>query len=198
MLRKSFFVLSVLLLSFYIGNAQKFHFFCINIGEESNGEYIVNQINTVMKTITEKDSFVVYIRAGYEGSKLYRSVVIRDKAEWNETAPVIGRLKQYSVRYEEEVKDMMALFEPKYKFEKEVLSAKMPIYVYWFADQYYYNNYGKLLLMKFYYSCMGDKTWVKCFVSPDKEMQDVNSFQSLLDPSFVDYVKNNVEMKVKY
>lgn len=192
------------LFSLYMGEAQRFYFFCINIGENSDGNYIAEQIDAVLQhsNLSKDDAFIVYIRGGANQSgKMYDSYLIEDMNVWKEKKSKISGLKQYSVLPKPEVDNLLRLFQDKYEVKGNSLTPKCDIYVYWFADKNYYENYGSDILLKLYVSCMdknmnvGNKgnTWRQCNVYADRPGGFPNmSFGELLKSPVVQY--GNIKM----
>lgn len=157
------------MLSLFIGNAQQYHFFCVNIGENSDGDYIAGVINSVLDNMKAGDTFTIYLRGGVSQSgKIFDSEVIEDRQRWNEVAQVLKYVETYSVLPKPEMDNMMRLFQSHYTVTEAGLSPKGNITVYWFGDRKYYKNYGQSLFLKFYYTCAGELTWQQCFLCPDK------------------------------
>lgn len=194
-MKKSLLLLFVLLFSLSLGKAQNFHFFCINIGENSEGDYIVEMINDVLKNISSGDEFRVYIRGGINNNgKMFDAYIIDNMEDWTEVSPKISKLKQYSVLPKPEYDNMLRQFQNKYEIIGQTLTPKNDIYVYWFADKLYYERYGSEILLKFYSSCMGDKTWKQCNVYPDRRgLFSGMSFGQLVDNPFAKY--DNIKIK---
>lgn len=189
MSRKSIYILLFLFMSAFISSAQNFYFFCINVGENSDGSYIAGKIDDQLKKLGPNGSFIIYIRGGvaFKDGETYDAVVVDKMEDWNNIKGKINKVKRCSVLPEPEVDNMMRRFdrESVYEVKNHCLSKKKNISVFWFADKDYYNNYGEKLLLKFYYSCMGEKTWDKCVLFPDKGDAFANeSFQELLKTSF--------------
>lgn len=194
-MKKNILLLLVLLFSLSMGKAQNFHFFCINIGENSEGDYIVEQIDEVLNKISSDDEFMVYIRGGINNNgKMFDAYIVDNKEDWKEVSPKISRLKQYSVLPKPEYDNLLRQFQNKYEIKNQSLTPNKNIYVYWFADKFYYEHYGSEILLKFYSSCMGDKTWVQCNVHPDRRglFADL-SFSQLVNNPFVRYA--NIKIK---
>ena len=194
-MRKSILLFLVLLISLSMGKAQNFHFFCINIGENSDGDYIVEQIGDVLNKISSEDEFMVYIRGGINNNgKMFDAYIIDNMEDWNEVSPKISKLKQYSVLPKPEYDNLLRQFQNKYEIKDQTLIAKKNIYVYWFADKLYYERYGGDILLKFYSSCMGNKTWAQCNVYPDRKGLFSNmSFGQLVNNPFIQYGNINVK-----
>lgn len=194
-MKKSLLLLFVLLFSLSMGKAQSFHFFCINIGENSDGDYIVEMINEVLNNISSNDEFRVYVRGGVNNNgKMFDAFIIDNKEDWAEVSPKFSKLKQYSVLPKPEYDNLLRQFQNQYEIKDQTLTAKNDIYVYWFADKSYYERYGDEILLKFYSSCMGDKTWTQCNVYPDRKgvFADM-SFSQLVSNPFVQY--ENIKIK---
>lgn len=194
-MKKSLILLFVLLFTLSMGKAQNFYFFCINIGENSEGDYIVEQIDEVLNRISSGDEFRVYIRGGANSNgKMFDAYIIDDMEEWAEVSPKISKLKQYSVLPKPEYDNLLRQFQSKYEIQNQTFTAKSNIYVYWFGDKYYYEHYGSEILMKFYSSCMGDKTWTQCNIYPDRRGLFAGmTFGQLVNNPFVRY--ENIKIK---
>ncbi len=194
-MRKKLYILCVCLLMSFMGESQNFYFFCINIGENSDGDYIVDQIETLLpKKLSENDAFMVYIRGGANNNgKIYDSYVIENMDEWNDKKSKIKGLKQYSVLPKPEIDNLMRLFQNKYEIVNNNFTAKYAIYVYWFADKYYYENYGSDILLELYNACMGknlnsSNTWQLCHLYPDRRGGISNmTFGELIKNPFIRY-----------
>lgn len=168
-MRKILLIAAIIILSFPFAHAQRYYFFCINVGEKSDGAYIAETINSVLAKADGKDKFTIYIRGGVspEG-KIFDSEVIEDLERWNAVSSVLGYVEEYSVLPKPEMDNMLRLFQNRYSVDAVGLHPAEEINVYWFGDQEYFKAHGRDLFLKFYYACAADQTWQRCVVCPDR------------------------------
>lgn len=186
-------VIMILLLAGLVSQAQGFFFFCINLGDQTDGAYIANVIDDVLKKNKATD-FVIYIRGGVnENGEVFDDVKITDMAIWKEARGLLDKIDRCSVLPKSEVNALRLTFQPKYSVNENGLSPLKPITVFWFGDENYYRKYGRLLFLPFYFAVDGAKTWENCYLYGDRKQMQATTLQDRIDVSM--YLLNKVVIK---
>lgn len=186
-------VIMMLLLAGLVSQAQGFYFFCINLGDQTDGAYIANVIDDVLKKNKVTD-FVIYIRGGVnKNEEVFDAVKITDMSNWNKAKVLLDKIDRCSVLPESEVDALRLTFQPKYAVKENGLSPLKPITVFWFGDEDYYRDYGRSLFLPFYFAVDGARTWENCYLYGDRKQMQATTLQDRIDVSM--YILNNVVIK---
>lgn len=186
-------VIMILLLAGLVSQAQGFFFFCINLGEQTEGAYIANVIDDVLKK-NKATEFVIYIRGGVnKNGEVFDAVKITDMASWKKAKVLLNNIDRCSVLPKSEVDALRLTFLPQYTVNGQGLSPLKPINVYWFGDENYYRDYGRSLFLPFYFAVDGAKTWENCYLYGDRKQMPATTLQDRLGVTM--YLLNNVVIK---
>lgn len=159
-MHKKFIILLAFIMSTSFSRAQNFHFFCINLSDNSDAEYIVESINNVLDNLGPKDQFSVYLRGGVsKDGTTFNSEHFETMDLWNRLAKVMSYVKICSILPESEVASVCTLLAEQYTVSNGILTIGHPIYVYWFGNRTYYKEHGLDLLLNIYHTCTGASTW---------------------------------------
>jgi len=187
-------VIILMLLAGYVSHAQNYYFFCINLCGQSDGNYIANVVDNALQGIGQQDEFMIYIRGGVnKEGKVFEAVKISTRSEWNEAKDLLDYIDRCSVLPASEVDMLCRTFQNLYSFEDQKLKPIKPITVYWFGDEQYYREYGKSLLLPFYFTVEGERTWRNAYLYGDSKQMKVVAAKELLGTSR--YLINNLTIK---
>lgn len=183
----------VVLLAGFVSRAQDFYFFCINLGDHTDGTYIANVIDDALNNNKVSD-FVIYIRGGVnKDGKVFDAVKITDRSAWDEAKGLLDYIDRCSVLAASE-KDMLCrTFQPLYTSENQKFQPLKPITVYWFGDEQYYRDYGRTLFLPFYYAVEAEKTWRTCYLFGDNSQMEVVTANERMGTNR--YLTNNLIVK---
>ncbi len=191
---RKIFYLTIMLLTAIGARAQQFVFFCVNLGDHTNGGYVADVIDGVLKQLDQQDEFVVYIRGGVNHvGKVFDAVQITKRAEWEEAKGLLDYIDRCSVLAFSEAEMLKRIFQNRYDIVEQKLTPKIPITVYWFGDEQYYLNYSRTLFLPFYFATDGANTWRNCYLYGDtQQMKDSNLLEII---GAYEYSINNVTVK---
>ncbi len=186
-------VIMILLLAGLVSQAQGFFFFCINLGEQTEGAYIANVIDDVLKK-NKATEFVIYIRGGVnKNGEVFDAVKITDMASWKKAKVLLDNIDRCSVLPKSEVDALRLTFLPQYTVNGQGLSPLKPINVYWFGDEDYYRDYGHSLFLPFYFAVDGARTWRNCYLYGDRKQMPATTLPERINVSM--YLLSNVVIK---
>ena len=188
-------ILIMMLIAGFTARSQQFVFFCVNLGDHTNGSYVAGVIDGVLKQLDRKDQFVIYIRGGVnQEGKVFDAVQITDRTEWEEAKGLLDYIDRCSVLAASEVDMLKRIFQSRYNSNSQRLSPKSSITIYWFGDEQYYLDYGRTLFLPFYFATDGATAWRNCYLYGDtQQMKKAASVQERLGVS--EYSINNVTIK---
>lgn len=187
-------VLIMIMLAGFALHAQRFYFFCINLSDNTDGAYVSGVIDGVLKQMGKNDEFVIYIRGGVNSEgKVFDAVRITDNNGWQEAKDLLDYIDRCSVLSKSEVDMMRKTFQPWYVVGDEGLEPKRNILVYWFGDEAYYSDYGKSIILPFYYALDGERTWEACYLYGDNKKMKSASPQERLGVSIYSISKMTIK-----
>lgn len=187
-------IIILMLVAGYVSHAQKYYFFCVNLGNHSDGNYIASVVDDVLRLLEQQDEFMIYIRGGVnKDGKVFDAVKITDKSEWNEAKDLLDYIDRCSVLTASEVDMLCRTFAPLYSSENQQLQTKRNIFVYWFGDEQYYRDYGKALFLPFYFAMEGERTWSTCYLYGDCRQMRIDTPKERIGTSR--YSINNLTVK---
>lgn len=187
-------LLIMMLMAGFTASSQQFVFFCVNLGDHTDGGYVSAVIDEALKQLGNQDEFVIYIRGGVnrEG-KVFDAAQITNRAEWEEAKGLLDYIDRCSVLAPSEVDMLKRIFQSRYDVVGQALNSKKPITVYWFGDEQYYRNYGRTLFLPFYYATNGAAAWRNGYLYGDTRQMKVSTVQERIDAS--EYPIDNVTVK---
>lgn len=189
-------VIILMLLAGYVSHAQNYYFFCINLGNHSDGSYIASVVDDALQRLGQQDDFLIYIRGGVnKDGKVFDAVKITTKSEWVEAKELLDYIDRCSVLAASEVDMLCRTFQPLYSYssENQVLQAKKNITIYWFGDEQYYHTYGRTVFLPFYFAVDAGRTWRNCYLYGDNKQMRIVSANERLGTSR--YMMNNLTVK---
>ena len=187
-------ILIMMLIAGFTARSQQFLFFCVNLGDHTDGDYVAGVIDGALKQLGRQDEFMIYIRGGVnQDGKVFDAVQITNRSEWEEAKGLLDYIDRCSVLAASEVDMLKRIFQNYYSSGSQLLRPQKTISVYWFGDEQYYRNYGRTLFLPFYFAADGATTWDKCYLYGDTRQMKAASVQERLGAS--EYVINNVTIK---
>ena len=192
-MRKSI-ILIMMLMAAFAARSQQFVFFCVNLGNHTDGDYVAGVIDGALKQLGQQDEFVIYIRGGVNrDGKVFDAVQITNRAEWEEAKGLLDYIDRCTVLAPSEVDMLKRIFQSRYDVVGQKLNPKKPVTVYWFGDEQYYRNYGRTLFLPFYFATNGTTAWRNGYLYGDTRQMKVSSVQDRIGAS--EYSLNNVTVK---
>lgn len=184
-----------MLVTCFVAKPQQFFFFCINLGDNTDGNYVAEVIDGALKQLGRQDEFLIYIRGGVnQEGKVFDAVQITDRREWEETKSLLDYIDRCSVLATSELDMLKRIFQNRYKSDILPLCPNNPITIYWFGDEQYYLNYGRTIFLPFYFATNGETSWHNCYLYKDnRAMKKAASVQEQLGA--FEYSINNVTLK---
>lgn len=161
----SAFILVVLFLSGVAQTAQNqphYYFFCINTTENLNAQWVVEQIDPILESMTPKDKFTVYYTTGTDMSdEIMEEITIEDYNFWKEKKKKLKAFTAEKIQCNANanMENIMELFKNVYEMSGKGLVSNYVIDVYWFGDDAHYQEFGESLVLNAYITCAGDKNW---------------------------------------
>ena len=192
-MRKSI-ILIMMLMAAFAARSQQFVFFCVNLGDHTDGDYVAGVIDGALKQLGQQDEFVIYIRGGVNrDGKVFDAVQITNRAEWEEAKGLLDYIDRCTVLAPSEVDMLKRIFQSRYDVVGQKLNPKKSVSVYWFGDEQYYRNYGRTLFLPFYFATNGVTTWRNGYLYGDTRQMKVSSVQERIGAS--EYSLDNVTVK---
>lgn len=187
-------LLMMMLMAGFTASSQQFVFFCVNLGDHTDGGYVSAVIDEALKQLGNQDEFVIYIRGGVnQDGKVFDAVQITDRTEWEEAKELLDYIDRCSVLAASEVDMLKRIFQNRYTNGSQRLRPRKSITVYWFGDEQYYLNFSRTIFLPFYFAADGATTWKNCFLYGDTRQMKSSSVQDRIGAR--EYVINNVTIK---
>lgn len=187
-------LLIMMLVAGFSARSQQFVFFCVNLGDHTDGNYVAEVIDGALKQLGQQDEFMIYIRGGVnKEGKVFDAVQISDREKWEEAKGLLDYIDRCTVLSSSEVDMLKRIFQSRYTVDRQVLKAQKPITIYWFGDEQYYKDHGRDLFLSFYFSVNGDRTWRNCYLYGENRQMKASSVQERLGAN--EYSTNNVTIK---
>ena len=126
----------MMLIAGFTARSQQFVFFCVNLGDHTDGGYVSAVIDGALKQLGRQDEFVIYIRGGVnQDGKVFDAVQITNRSEWEEAKELLDYIDRCSVLASSEVDMLKRIFLNRYTSGSQRLFSQKAITVYWFGDE---------------------------------------------------------------
>ena len=187
-------LLIIMLVTCFVAKPQQFFFFCINLGDNTDGNYVAEVIDGALKQLGRQDEFLIYIRGGVnQEGKVFDAVQITDQTEWGKAKGLLDYIDRCSVLATSEVDMLKHIFQSHYVVNGQKLRPIKPTTVFWFGNERYYLNFGRTLFLPIYFAMDGESTWRNCYLYGDTRQMKTVSLEERLCVS--EYSINNVIVK---
>ena len=187
-------LLIMMFMAAFTARPQQFVFFCVNLGDHTEGSYVADVIDGALRQLGRQDEFVIYIRGGVNrDGKVFDAVQITDRKGWEEARGLLDYIDRCSVLAPSEVDMMKRIFQSRFTVAGQTLRPIKPVTVYWFGDAQYYRDYGRTLILPFYFATGGASTWRNGYFYGDTRQMKPSGVQERIGVS--EYSINNVTIK---